>query len=180
MEVFLPGALADQEGRILEDWFWTGFLSPPRRIYLHFKSWLLWSSCQFSHPPASKRFVAMSCTALGWELLQEGSPWQLVWKEFCRKEIYSLSSATGASLECECTCSGQIAWATSPYRAGSLVYSSQFLQKSRFLWVWFLRVKAEVTRVLGRRKLTTSFLFADGHGTGLCFSLGPFCWSSRE
>lgn len=103
-----------------------------------------------------------------------------MWKEFCREEIYSHSGATGTSLECECTCSGQIAWATSPYSAGSLVYSSQFLQKSRFLWVWFLRVKAEVARVLGRRKLTTSFLFADGHGTGLYFSLGPFCWSSRN
>lgn len=58
-----------------------------------------------------------------------------------------------------------------PCRAGALVESSQFLQKSRFLWVWFLKVKAEVASVLRRRKFTTSFLFSDGHGTGLYFSL---------
>lgn len=99
---------------------------------------------------------------------RRGSPWQSVWKEFCRKETYSHSSATETSLECECTCSGQIAWATSLTELGLGCKSSRFLQKSRFLWVWFLRVKAEVARVLGRRKLTTaSFLFADGRGTGL-------------
>lgn len=31
----------------------------------------------------------------------------------CRKDVQSHSSTAETSLECECTCSGQIAWATS-------------------------------------------------------------------
>lgn len=42
----------------------------------------------------------LRCTAA------EDSPWEFVWKEFCRKEIYSPSNATETSLECECKCSG--------------------------------------------------------------------------
>ena len=43
----------------------------------------------------------------------EYSSWQSVWEGLCRKEIYSRSRATETSLECECKCSGEIAWATS-------------------------------------------------------------------